>query len=248
MARRVRVLLLTVPLLLAAVLAPAVPASAVIGGSVSRYGPWAVRMLVDGKQECTGTAVAPQWIISASHCFFEQAQPVADSRITFRVGSLDERKGSTVHPVRGSRVGNPKADMMLIEVPPMKVRVARLATAGARPGRLVRQYGWGATCPGDENTCQSPVLKQSDLRVLPSDDPGCAGLATPGGTDFCARKVSGIPAGGDSGGPVMTIGPCGSESLIGVFFGSDRAEFAGAGEVSQQLKWIRSVTAGHSGH
>ncbi|WP_275402768.1 hypothetical protein [Streptomyces sp. SID10853] len=38
----------------------------------------------------------------------------------------------------------------------------------------------------------------------------------------------------------MTIGPRGSEQLIGVFFGSGRAEFAGAGEVSQQLKWIHS--------
>ncbi|WP_371539106.1 trypsin-like serine protease [Streptomyces sp. NBC_01023] len=238
MLHRVRFLLLTVSLLLAGVLMPAGPASAVIGGSVSTYGPWAVRMVIDGKPECTGTAITSQWIITASHCFFEQAQPVADSRISFRVGSLDERKGTTVRPVRGSRVGNPKADMMLIKVSPMKVRVARLATAGARPGQLVRQYGWGATCSGDENTCQSPVLKQSELRVLRSDDPRCDGYAVPGGTDFCAEKVSGIPAGGDSGGPVMTTGPRGTETLIGVFFGSDRESFAGAGEISQQLKWI----------
>ncbi|MGW3012080.1 S1 family peptidase [Streptomyces sp. NPDC001219] len=242
MMRQVRVLLLTVLLLVTGSMMSATPASAVIGGSKSTYGPWAVRMLVDGQPTCTGTAVTPQWIISASHCFYEQAQPVADKRISFRVGSLDIRKGTTVRPVPGGRVGSAQADMMLIKVPPMKVTPARLATAGVHLGQAVRQYGWGATCTEDENTCQSPVLKQSDLRVVRPDDPRCAGYTAPGGSDFCMEKVSGIPAGGDSGGPVMSIAPSGSETLLGVFDGSDRENVAEAGEISQQLAWIRRVT------
>ncbi len=87
MVRRVRVLLLTVLLLVTGSVMTAVPASAVIGGSRSTYGPWAVRMLVDGKPECTGTAVAREWILSASHCFYEQAEPIADKRISFRVAT-----------------------------------------------------------------------------------------------------------------------------------------------------------------
>ncbi|MHB6904239.1 S1 family peptidase [Streptomyces sp. DB-54] len=244
MVRRFRVLLLTALLLLTGSVMSSAPASAVIGGSKSAYGPWAVRMLVDGKPTCTGTAVTPQWIISASHCFFEQAQPVADKRISFRVGNLDMRKGTTVRPLPGKRVGSAQADMMLIKVPPMKIRTARLATAGVHPGQTVRQYGWGATCTGDENTCQSPVLKQSDLRIVRPDDPRCEGYTAPGGSDFCMEKVSGIPAGGDSGGPVMSIAPQGTETLLGVFDGSDRQEIAQAGEISQQLAWIRSVIRG----
>ncbi|MEU1944674.1 S1 family peptidase [Streptomyces sp. NPDC059474] len=242
MVRRVRVLVLTALLLVTGAVMSSAPASAVIGGSKSTYGPWAVRMLVDGKPTCTGTAVTRQWIISASHCFFEQGEPVADRRISFRVGNLDMRKGTTVHPVRGARVGSAQADMMLIKVPTMRVRTARLATAGVHTGQVVRQYGWGATCTGDENTCQSPVLKQSDLRVVRQDDPRCEGYTVPGGSDFCMEKVSGIPAGGDSGGPVMSIGPRGTETLLGVFDGSDRQKIAEAGEISQQLAWIRSVT------
>ncbi|GHG48115.1 S1 family peptidase [Streptomyces glebosus] len=242
MLHRVRVLLLTALLLVTGSVMSSAPASAVIGGSKSTYGPWAVRMLVDGEPVCTGTAVTQQWIISASHCFYEQAQPVADKRISFRVGSLDMRKGATVHPLPGRRVGSAHADMMLIKVAPMKIRTAPLATAGVHPGQVVRQYGWGATCTEDENTCQSPVLKQSDLRVVRPDDPRCKGYTAPGGPDFCMEKVSGIPAGGDSGGPVMSIAPRGTETLLGVFNGSDREQVAEAGEISQQLAWIRSVT------
>ncbi|MEW2519461.1 S1 family peptidase [Actinacidiphila alni] len=239
--RRVRVPLLTALLVVTGLLMSSAPASAVIGGARSHYGPWAVRMLVDGRPTCTGTAVARRWIITASHCFFEQAEPVADKRITFRVGSLDVRKGVTVRPVPGGRVGSADADMMLVEVPAMNVPTARLATAAVRPGRMVRQYGWGATCAGDENSCQSPVLKQADLRVLRPDDPRCEGFTAPGGSDFCMVKVSGIPAGGDSGGPVMSISPQGTQTLLGVFDGSDRERIAGAGDVSRQLSWIRSV-------
>ncbi|MFB7629374.1 trypsin-like serine protease [Streptomyces sp. NPDC056149] len=242
MMRRVRLLLLTALLLVTGAVMSSAPASAVIGGTKSTYGPWAVRMLVDGKPACTGTAVTPQWIISASHCFFEQAQPIADKRISFRVGNLDMRKGSTVRPIPGKREGSAHADMMLIKVPPMKVRTAPLATAGVHFGQVVRQYGWGATCTGDENSCQSPVLKQSDLRVVRQDDPRCEGHTAPGGSDFCMEKVSGIPAGGDSGGPVMSVARNGAETLLGVFNGSDREQIAEAGEVSQQLAWIRSVT------
>ncbi|WP_309029971.1 S1 family peptidase [Streptomyces alfalfae] len=241
MVRRVRVLLLTALALVMCSVMSSAPASAVIGGKKSTYGPWAVRMLVDGKPACTGTAVARQWILTASHCFYEQAQPVADRRISFRVGNLDMRRGAKVLPIRGKRVGSAHADMMLVKVSPMNVRPARLSKVGVRRGQAVRQYGWGATCTRDESACQSPVLKQSDLKVVRQNDPLCAGHTMPGGPDFCMKKVSGIPAGGDSGGPVMTVGPRGTETLVGVFNGSDREKSAEAGEVSQQLSWIRSV-------
>uniref|UniRef100_A0AAU2VJB8 Trypsin-like serine protease n=1 Tax=Streptomyces sp. NBC_00008 TaxID=2903610 RepID=A0AAU2VJB8_9ACTN len=244
MVRRFRVLLVTALLVVTASVMSSSPASAVIGGSKSAYGPWAVRMFVDGAPACTGTAIARRWIITASHCFFEQGQPIADKRISFRAGSLDVRKGTTLHPVPRGRVGSARADMMLVEVPPMKIRTARLATAAVHPGRLVRQYGWGATCTGDENSCQSPVLKQSVLRVLRPAAPRCEGYTVPGGSDFCMARVSGIPAGGDSGGPVMSIGPRGTETLLGVFDGSDRERTAGAGEISRQLGWIRVVIRG----
>lgn len=218
-------------------------AKAVIRGSVSRYGPWAVRMLVDGKPHCTATAVSPEWIISASHCFYDKPDaPVKDKQITFRVGSLDERNGTPVHPVHGSRVENPDgADVVLIKVPKMHIPTAKLSKTAVKPGQRVRVFGWGATCTGDENNCQSNRLKQAVLRVKSAKNKQCARFGTVDGTDFCSMRVSGIPAGGDSGAPIMTSAPRGNEKLVGVFTSSDRTKMTGASAISHQHDWIQSV-------
>ncbi|GAB3279932.1 S1 family peptidase [Kineosporia babensis] len=217
----------------------------VIDGKKSVYGPWAVRMLVDGKPHCTGTALTDQWVISASHCFFDRPdKPVADRRITFRAGNLNQREGQKVRVIRGSRVASPNgADVMLIKVQKMKdVKPAKLSRAAVRPGQAVRVFGWGATCEDDEHKCQANQLRQADLKVLSAKKKGCEYYAAPGGKDFCAVKVRGVPAGGDSGAPVMTIAPKGKERMVGVFWGSDREKMVGAAAITKQLKWIRSVT------
>ncbi|MBN9748449.1 trypsin [Amycolatopsis sp. A1MSW2902] len=223
--------------------AAAAPAAAVIGGSVSHYGPWAVRMLVDGKPECTGTAISREWIISADHCFAEAAQPIADSRIEFRVGNLDQRLGTVVKPVPGSRNNHTLADLLLIKVTPMDVTPAKLPAGGpVRPGETVRQLGWGATCTGDENSCQSNVLKQVDAKVIDPDDPRCEGMTVSGGTDFCALTTTGVTAGGDSGGPVMSTAD--RDTLVGVTSKSDRSSLAADGDVFGQLDWIKKTIKG----
>ncbi|OXM51743.1 trypsin [Amycolatopsis thailandensis] len=220
-------------------------ASAVIGGSVSTYAPWAVRMVVDDTPFCTATAIGREWILSASHCFFEAGERIDDSRIRFRVGALDQRKGTVVRPVPGSTHGVGIADMMLIKVPPMDVEPARLpARDSVRPGQIVRQYGWGATCQEDETTCQSDVLKEADQRVLAPDQPRCERFTPPGGgdgRDLCLGRVTGVPGGGDSGGPVMATGPGERDIIVAVENDSDRDHTAGAGNVSLVLDEIHQV-------
>ncbi|MCE0538045.1 trypsin-like serine protease [Kineosporia rhizophila] len=244
MKRYGRTALATVAMAMAGLVAAPGSAHAVIDGKKSTYGPWAVRMMVDGKPHCTGTAVSNQWIISASHCFFDQPDaPVADRRITYQVGNLNQLKGTTVRVVRGSRVANPDgADVMMIKVQKMKgVKPTQLSTAKVKAGQPVRVYGWGATCTDDENKCQANNLRQADLVVRSPRTEGCENYASPAGKDFCATKVRGIPAGGDSGGPVMTVAPKGKQKLVGVFWGSDREKMAGAASIAQQRRWIRSV-------
>ncbi len=224
---------------------PAPAASAVIGGSVSAYAPWAVRMVVDETPFCTATAISREWILSASHCFFDAGQQIDDSRIRFRVGDLDQRKGTTVRPVPGSAHGVGIADMMLIRVPPMDVEPARLpAPDSVHPGQIVRQYGWGATCQDDETTCQSDVLKEAVQQVLPPDQSRCERFTPPGGgdgRDLCLGWITGIPGGGDSGGPIMATGPGKRDTIVAVENDSDRDRTAGAGNVSLVLDEIHQV-------
>jgi V8-like Glu-specific endopeptidase len=37
-------------------------------GTTASSGPWAARLFVDGRQNCTATIIAPQYILTAKHC------------------------------------------------------------------------------------------------------------------------------------------------------------------------------------
>ncbi|WP_225826389.1 S1 family peptidase [Streptomyces naphthomycinicus] len=218
-------------------LAMAQPAAAIQGGTVSKHGPWAVRVYTDGEPSCTGTVVAPEWVITAGHCVRYDNWDV-----TFRVGSLDQRHGTVVHRVKNATVFAPTADVALVRVPRLKAEPIRLGGAGSvKTGRTVRSYGWGATCapPKSEASCQSNVLKQAQVKIVASSDKRCDLLAGTG--DFCVQRGSGLPAGGDSGGPATAFDKAGHEVLVGVLAASDRTAVAAFGDVTRLRAWIDGV-------
>jgi secreted trypsin-like serine protease len=224
-------------------LATAQPASAIQGGTVSKHGPWAVRVYTDGEPSCTGTVVAPEWVITAGHCVRYDNWDV-----TFRVGSLDQRHGTVVHRVENATVFAPAADVALVRVPRLKVQPIELGTGDSvKVGRGVRSYGWGATCapPKSEASCQSNVLKQAQVSIVPHSDARCDLLVGTG--DFCAQRGTGLPAGGDSGGPATAFDKAGHEVLVGVLSASDRTDVASFGNVPRLRLWIKWVlrTGGH---
>lgn len=136
--------------------------------------------------------------------------------------------------------------MMLIKVLGLDVPSADIAApADLVVGTRVDVFGWGATCTDrSEADCQSDVLKQAALSVLPNSDQRCLDehLVSPEPTDFCAERIDGVPAGGDSGGPAMLTRPGGGKPLIGVLSVSDRERLAGMGNVARQRAWTDTVT------
>jgi secreted trypsin-like serine protease len=213
------------------------PASAIQGGTVSKHGPWAVRVYTDGEPSCTGTVIAPEWVITAGHCVRYDNWDV-----TFRVGSLDQRHGTVVRRVENATVFAPRADVALVRVPRLNVEPIKLGSnASVKVGRSVRAYGWGATCapPKNEASCQSNVLKQAQLKIVAHSDRRCDLLA--GTEDFCVQRGSGLPAGGDSGGPATAFDEAGHEVLVGVLSASDRTDAASFGDVTRLRLWIKSV-------
>jgi len=175
------------------------------------------------------TIIAPTYILSAQHC----VSGTSASLLSFRIGSLDQFSGGqTASGV--SYTTHPTADLAII-------RLNRSVTATYSPlgttgnvyvGQTVQVYGWGATCTGQpEINCQSRYLKYANVIVT---SVSCSDYR--GGIAVCARYGNGIPAGGDSGGPMFASG-----RQVGVASTSDRATRTAYTNITRYRSWIYSV-------
>jgi hypothetical protein len=201
----------------------------IIGGGFATSAPWAARMFNNGQQRCSATIIAPTYILSAQHC----VAGTTASSLTFRIGSLDQLSGGTL--ARGvSYTTHPTADLSII-------RIDRSVAATYSPlgtstnvfvGQTVQVYGWGATCTNQpEINCQSQRLKVANVIVT---SVSCSDYR--GGIAVCARYGNGIPAGGDSGGPMFASG-----RQVGVASTSDRATRTAYTNITRYRSWIQSI-------
>lgn len=212
---------------------PPAPEPMIIDGQRAESAPWAARMFADGRQACSASVVASRWILTAQHCV-EGADVVS-----FHVGSLDQTRGREVVAEPGGVQVHPGADLALVNVAsPVDVEYAPLGDPGAATvGETVQTYGWGATCTDrPEIRCQSRYLKYADVTVT---DTACSDYR--GGTAICARRGDGIPAGGDSGGPMFAEAADGEYVQVGVASTSDRSTRTAYTNVTRYRDWIRSV-------
>ncbi|MER5740245.1 trypsin-like serine protease [Streptomyces sp. NPDC002262] len=207
--------------------APAAGTTAVqpiIGGGYAQSGPWAARLLSNGRETCSATIIAPTWILTAKHC-------VTGGGLSFRIGSLDQHSGGTL--ANGVQTYTHSADLALVRLDrSVTATYARLGQPGSvTVGQNVQVYGWGATSQcGSEATCQSRYLKVANVTVTG----GCRDAY--GGSAICARRGDGITAGGDSGGPMMANGV-----QVGVASTSDRQTTTAYTNVTAYRSWIQSV-------
>lgn len=204
---------------------------AIIDGNNATSGPWAARLFVDGRENCSATIIAPTWILTAQHCV------AGEGTYTFHIGSLDQTQGESATGVAIHI--HPTADLALVELDhAVTATYAPLGNPGAvAPGDTVQVYGWGATCTDrPEIECQSPVLKFANVSV---SSVNCADFR--GGTAVCANRVDGITAGGDSGGPMFATAPDGSYVQVGVASTSDRQSFTAYGNVTVYRDWIAGL-------
>ena len=199
----------------------------IIDGSLASNAPWAARLFVNGRQNCTATIIAPTYILTARHCVS------SSGTYSFRIGSLDQTSGGTV--ANGTTITrHSRADLAI-------VRLDRSVAATYSPlgtssnvgvGQTVQVYGWGATCTGQpEINCQSRYLKYANVRVT---SVSCSDYT--GGIAVCASRIDGITAGGDSGGPMFASG-----RQVGVASTSDRATRTAYTNITRYRSWIQSV-------
>lgn len=199
----------------------------IIGGGNASNAPWAARLFVNGRQNCTATIIAPTYILTAKHCVS------SSGTYTFRIGSLDQTSSGTM--ATGVAITrHSTADIAI-------VRLDRSVSATYSPlgtttdvsvGQTVQVYGWGATCTNQpEINCQSRYLKYANVRVT---SVSCRDYT--GGIAVCAQRIDGITAGGDSGGPMFASG-----RQVGVASTSDRATRTAYTNITRYRSWISSV-------
>ncbi|MFD9735557.1 S1 family peptidase [Umezawaea sp. NPDC059074] len=205
----------------------------IIGGGTASNAPWAARLFVNGRENCSASIIAPTWILTAQHCV------ASAGTYTFRVGSLDQTSGGTlVNAV--SITQHPSVDLALVRIDrSVSTTYAPLGTTSAvAAGQTVQLYGWGATCTNQpEINCQSRYLKVANTTVTTVN-----GRDYRGGIAVSVRRGNGIAAGGDSGGPMFATSPAdGRYYQVGVASTSDRSSVSNYTNITRYRPWIQSL-------
>ncbi|WP_033291899.1 S1 family peptidase [Amycolatopsis jejuensis] len=202
-------------LVLAGVIATAPAASAIVGGHPVEDAPWAAMVESNGEQACSGSIIAPTWVLTAKHCV------AADAVLSVRVGNAEHPRGIPAKVVRAAAAPTGD-DIVLLQLDrPVRTCYAKLGES-PKVGATEQVYGWGY----DESGKLQTRLKVASLTITSAN----SGL-------IHAKRGDGLPQPGDSGAPVFVDG-----LQVGVHFGSAE-DTSTESNVASSRAWIRE-TAG----
>jgi hypothetical protein len=194
----------------------------IIDGADATNAPWAAQVSWAGMgYECTGSVVAPEWILTAGHC-------ASRDDMSVQVGSLQLGGGDKIAVDRAEV--DTKADLALLHLTkPTKAPAVKLATDDPKAGAINQIFGWGMTAPGSGPAEQ---LKVAKVKVTGAD---CEDAAQ--GPAICVTRMTGAAFNGDSGGPEMAAG----EEVGVCSTGDENAKSAQYASVAANRPWIKQV-------
>ncbi|MFI0371940.1 S1 family peptidase [Actinomadura sp. 1N219] len=194
----------------------------IIGGSFATdaEAPWAASIYRStGSFTCSGTIIAPTWVLTARHC--------VSSGISVRVGSVYRGRATQV-AVANYQVA-PQGDLALVQLSTAhNTTFSQLADANPPNGSTNQICGWGYT---SYNGPISEQLKCADVRVTSTS---CRDYHS--GQAICSSRITGNAWSGDSGGPQRYNG-----QQVGVASTADGQSTQTYGSVPASRAWIRSV-------
>ncbi|WP_067453185.1 S1 family peptidase [Actinomadura macra] len=195
-------------------------AAPIIGGYLVTDAPWAASIYrSDGSFTCSGTIVAPTWVLTAAHC--------VGSGISVRVGDVF-RSRATAIKVSDYQVA-PKGDLALVHLAsPYETTYSPLADADPPVDSTNQICGWGYTSSKGPFSDQ---LKCADVRVTSTT---CYDHRY--GPAICSSKINGNAWSGDSGGPQRY-----NDKQVAVASTADGRSEQTYGSVPASRAWIRSI-------
>ncbi|SCG71459.1 S1 family peptidase [Micromonospora halophytica] len=223
---RLRPLLAVLTTALAGVLATASGATAapagpqpIIGGNTVSSAPWAAAVFSNGSFTCSGTIIAPQWVLTARHCL--------GGSMSVRVGSVYRSSGGATRTVSATYGRYDLALMRLSS--PVSTSYVTLASANPPINSTNTIYGWGQTCYS--GCSASSQLKTASVRVTSTNYTDAYG-----GQAIRSTEITGNAWRGDSGGPQFYNG-----RQVGVASTADGYSIQNYGSVAYNRAWITSV-------
>lgn len=258
---RIRSPFLVTALTVAAVTAGAAPAMAIKGGteSVQPYSfmgslqrPGDRGVSPKAAHACGVTLVAPQWVVTASHC----AQNPNDAKVgtprgwRVRIGSQSLTSGGQVIPVdRFYRLSNYRdpgkiygRDLAVLHLKtPAQGHPAQLSTQSPAVGTPTRIMGWGMVCDDRNNPdCYPDKLREADTQTEPTST--CSPWSD---QDLCigTRNGSISATDMDSGGPAL-VGNGAGWTLIGAVSGGSSDAPTDYTNIARFAGWIRGIITG----
>ncbi|QOC94683.1 S1 family peptidase [Micromonospora craniellae] len=191
----------------------------IIGGSTVSSAPWAAAVFSNGSFTCSGTIIAPQWVLTAQHCI--------GSNMSVRVGSVQRSSGGVTRTVSATYGRYDLALMRLSSS--VSTSYVTLATSNPPINSTNTIFGWGMTCYS--GCSASPQLKTASVQVTSNSVTDAYG-----GQAIRSTRINGNAWRGDSGGPQFYNG-----QQVGVASTANGVNIQNYGSVAFNRAWITSV-------